>query len=201
MYGPKGVGVLYVRSRPRTKLSPQIHGGGHERGFRSGTIPTHQVVGMGEAARMVIRKQDTDAIHVRSLSERLLKGFEEIDGVTINGERTYCVDGIVNVCFSCVDSESMMMSLDDIAISSGSACTSADVEPSHVLLAIGVEEEDAFSSLRFSLGRFSNEKEVDYVLQRVRSSLGELRELSSSWNTDNNETDARHLQVSTLHET
>lgn len=182
MYGPKGIGALYVKSRPRPGLFPQMHGGGHEGGFRSGTIPTHQVVGMGEAARAVMQERDTDASCAKDLSQRLLSGLEEIDGVTVNGNRDYCVDGIINVCFSCVDSESMMVSLDDIAVSSGSACTSADLEPSHVLLALGMEEEDAFSSLRFSIGRFSTKEEIDHALRKVRSSLNELRDLSPLWN-------------------
>ena len=181
MYGPKGVGTLYIRSHPRARLQIQMHGGGHEGGFRSGTIPTHQVVGMGEAARLMAKQYHTDSAHIEALTERLLKDFEQLEQVSFNGDRSHCVPGIVNVCFACVESESMMMSMDDVAISSGSACTSSDLEPSYVLLAIGMDEEMAFSSLRFSIGRFSTEADIDYASQRVCSTLHELRQLSPLW--------------------
>ena len=200
MYGPKGIGALYVRSRPRTKLYAQIHGGGHEKGLRSGTLPTHQVVGMGEAAELVTKQRDNDSAKIKALTERLMKNFAKFERVLINGDRSSCVPGIVNVCFDCVESESMMMSMNDVAVSSGSACTSSDVEPSYVLLAIGKDEETAFSSLRFSLGRFSTEEEVDYVSERVSHSLNELRELSPSWNDyAEYETDGKE-QSATLNE-
>ena len=181
MYGPKGVGTLYVRSRPRARLQAQMHGGGHEGGHRSGTIPTHQVVGMGEAARLMAKQIDIDSAHIEKLTARLSKHFEQLERVSFNGDRSHCVPGIVSVCFACVESESMMMSMDDIALSSGSACTSSNFEPSHVLLGVGMEEETAFSSLRFSIGRFTTEEDIDYASRRVCRALNELRELSPLW--------------------
>ncbi len=181
MYGPKGVGALYIRHRPRARLQAQIHGGGHEGGLRSGTLPTHQIVGMGEAARLVAKQHEADSTHIKTLSERLLKNFGELEEVYINGDRDRCVSGIVNVSFAGVEGLSMMMSMSDIAISSGSACTLSDMEPSYVLLAIGLEEETAFSSLRFSLGRFTTKKDIDYVSQKVTNTLKDLRELSAAY--------------------
>lgn len=189
MYGPKGIGALYVRRRPRARLVAQIHGGGHEGGFRSGTVPTHQVVGMGEAARLVSERRDSDAAHIKALEERLLRNFEGLEQVFVNGDRDRCVPGIINFRFACVESESLMMSMDDIAVSSGSACTSSDVEPSYVLLALGMGEEKAFSSLRFSIGRFTTEEEIDYASQRLGSSLDDLRGLSPLWTGHPDEAD------------
>lgn len=181
MYGPKGVGVLYVRSWPGVRIEPQTHGGGQEQGIRSGTLATHQVVGMGEAARLTCerRKRDLEAVVV--LDRRLLDSFSDIEYTFINGNKTHRVAGIVNVGFACVSSESLMMSLKDVAISSGSACTSARVEPSYVLGSLGLSEDLASCSVRFSIGRFTTKEEVDFATTRVRESVNALRQLSTQW--------------------
>lgn len=182
MYGPKGVGALYVRNRPSARLQAQIHGGGHERGLRSGTLATHQVAGMGEAARLVRERLAVDIAHLELLTKRLLNRLNTIEQVFVNGERAHCVPGIANVGFACVESESLMMRLKkEVALSSGSACTSASLEPSYVLRALGVDEEMAYSSLRFSLGRFTTQEEVDYATERIHDSVVELRSLSPLW--------------------
>ena len=181
MYGPKGVGALYVRRRPRALLQPQIHGGGHERGLRSGTLPTHQIAGMGEAARLIARRRDADLAKVASLETRFLDRLRSIEQVCVNGDRTRCVPGIVNLSFACVESESLMMALPDVAFSTGSACMSARIEPSYVLRALGLDDDSAHSSLRFSIGRFTTVDEIDYVGRRIREAVTELRSLSSRW--------------------
>ena len=178
MYGPKGVGALYVRRRPHVDLEPQIHGGGHERGLRSGTIPTHQVVGMGEAARIISNSLDADFAKQKTLSDALLEGLEKIDGVFINGARTQCVPGIINIGFDHVQSESLLLALKGIALSTGSACTSADIKPSHVLSALGVSEDRISSSVRLSLGRFTTPQEIKYIIDRISHAVGELRQLT-----------------------
>lgn len=200
MYAPKGVGALYIRRNPRARLFAQMHGGGHEGGIRSGTVPTHQVAGMGEAARLAAKQRHADSAHAEKLTELLLKSLEQIEQVSLNGDRSRCVPGIVNACFACAESESMMMSMDDVAISSGSACTSSDLDPSHVLLAIGIGEESAFSSLRFSMGRFSTEKDIDYASRRVRSSLNELRALSPLWEETDYKTGRAERRSAALNE-
>lgn len=182
MYGPKGVGALYVRNRRSTRLQAQMHGGGHERGLRSGTLATHQVAGMGEAARLARERLVVDSAHVEALTRRLLNRLNRIEQIFVNGERAHSVPGIVNVGFACVESESLMMRLkNEVALSSGSACTSASLEPSYVLHALGVDEEMAYSSLRFSLGRFTTQEEVDYATERIYASVVELRSLSPLW--------------------
>ena len=181
MYGPKGVGALYVRRRPRARLEPQIHGGGHERGLRSGTLPTHQIAGMGEAARLVAKRRNQDAAHTRNLEQRFLDRLCGVEQVAINGYRMHCVPGIVNLRFLCVESESLMMALPEIAFSTGSACMSARVEPSYVLRAMGLDDDAAHCSLRFSFGRFTTANEIDYAAARIRDAVAELRSLSSSW--------------------
>ena len=182
MYGPKGVGALYVRNRPSARLQAQMHGGGHERGLRSGTLATHQVAGMGEAARLARERLAVDSAHLEALTKRLLNRLDKIEQVFVNGERAHCVPGIANVGIACVESESLMMRLKkEVALSSGSACTSASLEPSYVLRALGVDEEMAYSSLRFSLGRFTTQEEVDYVTERIHDSVVELRSLSPLW--------------------
>ena len=178
MYGPKGVGALYVRRDPDLKLQPQMHGGGHEMGIRSGTLPTHQIVGMGEAARLASKRMEGDNSKISALSERLLNKLRSAEGVSINGNRAFCVPGIISLRFDGVESESMMMALNDVAVSSGSACTSASVEPSHVLMAMGLDEDAAYSSLRVSMGRFTTEEEVDYAAERITESARELRAIS-----------------------
>lgn len=184
MYGPKGIGALYVRRTPRAKLQPQIHGGGHERGIRSGTLPTHQIVGMGEAARLVADKRAGETERIRHLSQDLLHRLMEISNVSVNGNRKHCVDGIISVRIPCVESESLMMMLSNIAISNGSACTSASVEPSHVLTALGLDEENAHSSLRFSIGRFTTREEIRLSAKLVAEAVDELRRLSPLWDSN-----------------
>ena len=181
MYGPKGVGALYVRRRPRARLQPQMHGGGHERGLRSGTLPTHQIAGMGEAARLVVARRERDAEHVRRLEGRFLDRLRPVEQVFFNGDRARCVPGIVNLGFPGVESESLMVALPDLAFSTGSACTSARVEPSHVLRALGLDDDSAHSSVRFSFGRFTTAREIDYAADRLRGAVAELRALSSAW--------------------
>lgn len=181
MYGPKGIGALYVRRNPNTRLQAQIHGGGHERGMRSGTLPTHQIAGMGEAARIERKRHKVDGTKIALLSKQLLDRLKKIEQVSVNGNRIYCVPGIINVSFAFVESESLIMMLKDIAVSTGSACTSASVEPSHVLMALGIDEEMAHSSLRLSIGRFTTSEEIDHVAQKITDSVHELRSISYLW--------------------
>ncbi len=181
MYGPKGVGALYVRHRPRAHLQPQIHGGGHERGLRSGTLPTHQIAGMGEAARLIRKRRNEDVTHATDLVQRFLNHLQCVEQVSINGDRRHCVPGIVNLSFPCVESESLMVALPDIAFATGSACMSARVEPSYVLRALGLDDDSAHSSVRFSFGRFTTTSEIDYAARQVRAAVVELRSLSSVW--------------------
>ena len=180
MYGPKGVGALYVRRRPRARIEPQMHGGGHERGLRSGTLPTHQIAGMGEAARLAAERRGRDAAHARNLGRRFLDRLRSVEGVFVNGDRARCVPGIVNLGFTGVESESLMVALPDLAFSTGSACTSARVEPSHVLRAMGLDDDAAHGSVRFSFGRFTTAQEIDYAAGRIRAAVAELRALSSA---------------------
>ena len=181
MYGPKGVGALYVRGRPRARLEPQIHGGGHERGLRSGTLPTHQIAGMGEAARLIAKRREPDVAHTRNLERRFLDRLQDIEQLAVNGDRTHCVPGIVNLRFACVESESLMVALPDLAFSTGSACMSARVETSYVLRALGLDDDSAHGSLRFSFGRFTTAQEIDYAAERIREAVAELRSLSPAW--------------------
>ncbi|MCY4435908.1 MAG: IscS subfamily cysteine desulfurase [Chloroflexi bacterium] len=182
MYGPKGIGALYVRRNPRTRLEAQIHGGGHERGMRSGTLPTHQIVGMGEAARLVREQFESDLSRICLLSKRLMGRLSLIEQLSVNGKRRHCVPGIINVTIASVESESLIMMLKgNIAISTGSACTSASVKPSHVLMALGVDEEAAHSSLRLSLGRFTTVEEIDYAAEQITGAVDELRSISPTW--------------------
>ena len=181
MYGPKGIGALYVRRNPRIRLQPQIHGGGHERGIRSGTLPTHQIVGMGEAARLVSDRRTEENESVRDMSLDLLHRLLAIEQVSVNGNRKYCIDGIINVSIPFVESESLMMMLTNIAVSNGSACTSASLEPSHVLTSLGIDEETAHSSLRFSIGRFTTAEEIRQSASQIAEAVDELRQLSPRW--------------------
>jgi cysteine desulfurase len=180
-YGPKGVGALYVRRKPRVRLEAQMHGGGHERGMRSGTLPTHQIVGMGEAFRIAKEEMHDEAVRVRALRDRFLKGLEGMEEVYINGDLDHRVPGNINVSFNFVEGESLIMALKDLAVSSGSACTSASLEPSYVLRALGMDDELAHSSLRFSIGRFTTEADVDTAVAKVREAVCKLRELSPLW--------------------
>ena len=181
MYGPKGIGALYVRRKPRVRIEPQIHGGGHERGFRSGTLATHQIVGFGEAARLAKLEMATDNERIRALRDRLWQGLSSMEEVVLNGDLERRIPGNLNVSFNYVEGESLIMAIKDIAVSSGSACTSASLEPSYVLRALGRSDELAHSSIRFTLGRFSTEEEVDYAVNLVKAKVAKLRELSPLW--------------------
>jgi cysteine desulfurase len=180
-YGPKGIGALYVRRKPRIRIEAQMHGGGHERGMRSGTLPTHQIVGMGEAFRLARLEMKAENLQVRRLRDRLLAGLEEIDEVYVNGDMEHRVPHNLNISFNFVEGESLIMAVKDIAVSSGSACTSASLEPSYVLRALGRSDELAHSSIRFSIGRFTTEEDVDYTIALMKSKIGKLRELSPLW--------------------
>ena len=180
-YGPKGIGALYVRRKPRVRLEAQMHGGGHERGFRSGTLPTHQIVGMGEAFRLARLEMDADNAHAKALRDRFLNGIKDIEEVYINGDMQHRVAQNLNVSFNFVEGESLIMAVKDIAVSSGSACTSASLEPSYVLRALGRNDELAHSSLRITIGRFTTEEEIDYAAELIKSKIGKLRELSPLW--------------------
>jgi cysteine desulfurase len=180
-YGPKGIGALYVRRKPRVRLEAQMHGGGHERGFRSGTLATHQIVGMGEAFRLAKIEMAEENARVGRLRDRLLKGISDIEAVYVNGDMTHRTPHNLNVSFAYVEGESLMMALKDLAISSGSACTSASLEPSYVLRALGREDELAHSSIRFTLGRFTTEEEIDYAVKLLHQKIGKLRDMSPLW--------------------
>ena len=181
MYGPKGIGALYVRRKPRIRLEAQMHGGGHERGMRSGTLATHQIVAMGEAARLAKQEMQAENEYLHQLRERLWNGIKDIEAVYVNGDLEQRVAGNLNVSFAFVEGESLMMALKDLAVSSGSACTSASLEPSYVLRALGMEDELAHSSIRFSVGRFTTEEEIDYAIDLIRNSIDKLREMSPLW--------------------
>ena len=181
MYGPKGIGALYVRRKPRVRIEAQMHGGGHERGMRSGTLATHQIVGLGEAARIANEEMQAEGERLRALRQRFWDAINDIPEVHINGSRDHRLPGALNVSFAFVEGESLLMSLKDLAISSGSACTSASLEPSYVLRALGLNDELAHSSLRFSFGRFTTEENVDRAATSVRHAVDKLRELSPLW--------------------
>jgi cysteine desulfurase len=180
-YGPKGIGALFVRRKPRVRIEAQIHGGGHERGMRSGTLPTHQIVGMGEAFRLAKEEMDTDKERIHSLHNRFYDSVSKIEEVYVNGDFKNKVSNILNISFAYVEGESLIMALKDIAVSSGSACTSASLEPSYVLRALGIKDELASSSIRFSFGRFTTDEEVDYTLALINHAVERLRELSPLW--------------------
>jgi cysteine desulfurase len=180
-YGPKGIGALYVRRKPRVRLEAQIHGGGHERGLRSGTLPTHQIVGMGEAFRIAREEMATESERIRMLRDRLLKGLSEIEEVYVNGDLEQRVPHNLNMSFNYVEGESLIMAIKDIAVSSGSACTSASLEPSYVLRALGRSDELAHSSIRFTIGRFTTVEEVDFAVDLIKRKVAKLRDLSPLW--------------------
>jgi len=181
IYGPKGIGALYVRRKPRVRLEAQLHGGGHERGMRSGTLATHQIVGMGEAFRIVRAEMVTENERVSALRRRLWDGLKDMEQVVLNGDWDRRVAGNLNLSFAFVEGESLIMALKDLAVSSGSACTSASLEPSYVLRALGREDDLAHSSIRFSLGRFTTSEEVDFAVAKIREQVERLRELSPLW--------------------
>lgn len=181
LYGPKGIGALYVRRKPRVRLEAQIHGGGHERGMRSGTLPTHQIVGMGEAFRIAASVMDTENARLLGLRQRLLDGFADMEEVYVNGSLVQRIPGNLNISFNFVEGESLMMSLRGLALSSGSACTSASLEPSYVLRALGRSDELAHSSLRITLGRFTTEADIDKTIELIRAAVTKLRSMSPLW--------------------
>jgi cysteine desulfurase len=181
VYGPKGIGALYVRRKPRVRIEAQIHGGGHERGFRSGTLATHQIVGMGEAFRLAKAEMASENARIRALRDRLWNGLKDMEEVYVNGDMERRTPHNLNVSFNFVEGESLIMAIKDVAVSSGSACTSASLEPSYVLRALGRSDELAHSSIRFTLGRFTTEEEIDYVVQLMRGKIAKLRELSPLW--------------------
>ncbi len=193
-YGPKGIGALYVRRKPRIRLEAQMHGGGHERGMRSGTLPTHQIVGMGEAFRIAKEEMHEETKRVIALRDRFLKGFEGMEEVYINGDLEHRVPANLNISFNFVEGESLIMALKDLAVSSGSACTSASLEPSYVLRALGMNDELAHSSLRFSVGRFTTEEDVDVAIAKVKEAVGKLRELSPLWDMFKDGVDISQVQ-------
>ena len=180
-YGPKGIGAMYARRKPRIRLEAQIHGGGHERGMRSGTLATHQIVGMGEAFKIAKEDMISDNLRIKHLRDKFWNGLKDMEEVYLNGDEQERAAGFLNVSFNFVEGESLIMALKDIAVSSGSACTSASLEPSYVLRAIGLKDELAHSSIRFGLGRFTTEEEVDYTVNLVRDSVEKLRLLSPLW--------------------
>ena len=181
VYGPKGIGALYVSRKPRVRIEAQMHGGGHERGMRSGTLATHQIVGMGEAFRIARLEMAAENERLIRLRDRLLAGVKDMEEVYVNGSLTRRVPGNLNISFAFVEGESLLMSLKDLAVSSGSACTSASLEPSYVLRALGLNDEMAHSSIRFSIGRFTTEEDIDHVIRDIRAAVGKLRELSPLW--------------------
>ena len=181
VYGPKGIGALYVRRKPRVRLQPLIHGGGHERGFRSGTLPTHQIVGMGAAFELATQEMDSELPRIKYLRDKLLTGLQQMEEVYLNGDLEHRVAHNLNVSFNYVEGESLMMAVKDIAVSSGSACTSASLEPSYVLRALGLSDELAHSSIRFSFGKYTTEADIDHVLTITKAAVEKLRELSPLW--------------------
>jgi len=193
-YGPKGIGALYVRRKPRVRLEAQMHGGGHERGLRSGTLAPHQIVGMGEAFRIAREEMDTELARIKALRDRLAKGLLEIEEVYINGDMEHRVPHNLNVSFNFVEGESLIMAVKDIAVSSGSACTSASLEPSYVLRALGRSDELAHSSIRFTIGRFTTEEDIDFAVQLLKDKVGKLRELSPLWEMHKDGIDLNSIQ-------
>jgi cysteine desulfurase len=181
VYGPKGIGAQYVRRKPRVRIEPQIHGGGHERGMRSGTLATHQIVGMGEAFRIARLEMASENERIRGLRDRLWKGLSEIEEVHLNGDLQQRIPGNLNVSFNYVEGESLIMGIKEIAVSSGSACTSASLEPSYVLRALGRSDELAHSSIRFTIGRFNTAEEIDFTVDLLKRKIAKLRELSPLW--------------------
>lgn len=194
IYGPKGIGALYVRRKPRVRLEAQMHGGGHERGMRSGTLATHQIVGMGEAFHIAGEEMAMENERLLGLRQRLWDGFKDMEEVYLNGDEEQRVAGNLNVSFAFVEGESLIMALKDLAVSSGSACTSASLEPSYVLRALGREDELAHSSIRFTIGRFSTAEEVDYAVEKIRTEVDRLRELSPLWEMFKDGIDLKSIQ-------
>lgn len=197
IYGPKGVGALYVRRKPRIRLEAQTHGGGHERGMRSGTLPTHQIVGMGEAFRIAKEEMAAERQRFATLRQRLWDGVKDIEQVFLNGDAAPRVPGITNISFNYVEGESLIMALKDIAVSSGSACTSASLEPSYVLKALGMSDELAHSSIRFSIGRYTTEAEIDHTIKIINDAIPRLRDMSPLWDMYKDGTDSNSVAKAT----
>lgn len=193
-YGPKGIGALYVRRKPRVRIEAQMHGGGHERGMRSGTLATHQIVGMGEAFRLAKLEMTAENERIRALRDRLLAGLQDIPSVFVNGDLEHRVVHNLNISFAYVEGESLMMAIKEIAVSSGSACTSASLEPSYVLRALGREDELAHSSIRFTIGRFTTAEEIEYTVKLLHEKIGKLRELSPLWEMVQDGVDLNNVQ-------
>ena len=193
-YGPKGIGALYVRRKPRIRIEAQMHGGGHERGMRSGTLATHQIVGMGEAFRIAKEEMATENERIRMLRDRLYRGLNTMEEVYVNGDMEHRVPHNLNISFNFVEGESLIMAIKDVAVSSGSACTSASLEPSYVLRALGRNDELAHSSIRFTVGRFTTEEEIDYVVELLKSKIGKLRDLSPLWEMYKDGVDLNSIQ-------
>jgi cysteine desulfurase len=193
-YGPKGIGALFVRRKPRVRIEAQIHGGGHERGMRSGTLPTHQIVGMGEAFRLATLEMASENERIRALRDRLWSGLSEMEAVYINGDMEQRVPHNLNVSFNYVEGESLLMGIKDVAVSSGSACTSASLEPSYVLRALGRSDELAHSSIRFSVGRFTTEEDIDFTVALLKDKVAKLREMSPLWEMVNDGVDLNSVQ-------
>jgi len=194
IYGPKGIGALFVRRKPRIRLEAQMHGGGHERGMRSGTLATHQIVGMGEAFRIAREEMQADNEKLLQMRNRLWDGVKDIEEVYLNGDLDHRIAGNLNISFNFVEGESLMMALNDMAVSSGSACTSASLEPSYVLRALGREDELAHSSIRITFGRFSTDEEVDYVIDKIKAQVQRLRDLSPLWDMYKDGIDLKSIQ-------
>ncbi len=180
-YGPKGIGALYIRRKPRVRIEAQMHGGGHERGFRSGTLPTHQIVGMGKAFALAKATMHEENVRIKALRDRLLAGLTEIDETYVNGDIEHRVPHNLNISFNYVEGESLIMAIKELAVSSGSACTSASLEPSYVLRALGRNDELAHSSIRFTIGRFTTEEEIDFAVELIKARVGKLRDMSPLW--------------------
>jgi cysteine desulfurase len=195
-YGPKGIGALYVRRKPRIRIEAQMHGGGHERGMRSGTLATHQIAGMGEAFRIAKLEMVEETTRIKALRDRLAAGLQQIEEVYINGDMDHRVPHNLNVSFNYVEGESLIMAIKDIAVSSGSACTSASLEPSYVLRALGRSDELAHSSIRFTIGRFTTEAEIDFTIALMKEKVGKLRDLSPLWDMYKDGIDIASIQWS-----
>jgi len=194
IYGPKGIGALYVRRKPRVRLEAQMHGGGHERGMRSGTLPTHQIVGMGEAFRIAKEEMATENERFKELRDRLWNGLKDLEEIYVNGDLEHRISGNLNLSFNYVEGESLIMALKDLAVSSGSACTSASLEPSYVLRALGRNDELAHSSIRFTMGRFTTAEDIDYAIPLIRNKIDKLRALSPLWDMYKEGIDLKTIQ-------
>jgi cysteine desulfurase len=197
VYGPKGIGALFIRRKPRVRLEAQMHGGGHERGFRSGTLPTHQIVGMGEAFRIANDEMEVDNMRIRILRDKFWNQLKDVEEIYLNGDLDSRIPGNLNVSFNYVEGESLIMAIKDIAVSSGSACTSASLEPSYVLRALGRDDELAHSSIRITIGRYTTEEEVDYAVELLKKSVAKLRDLSPLWDMYKDGVDIKSIKWNT----